>query len=392
MADRVVFVGGARSQCHAIQILKKLGCYVIVVDYDKNCSGSRIADEFYCVSTTDVEDITKIAKEKNAIAVLAVQSDVGLVTSSIVSLRLGTNGLPHDKVELFTNKYRMRQYLKEKGFLYPAFRKCRNQQEVEDFANENGFPFVMKPLDSQGSRGVEVIHKTEDLKKINHTIAYSKREKAVIVEEYLGNEEYTIEGIVIDGRHYTLAISRKIHYENLECVSKELYYSWEDGYDKLIVQHNKLIDSTGLSFGITHSEYIKTEKGFVLVEFTARGGGSMISSHIVPAVSGWDVEYIYINQVLQKPYSLPKRKKNCAVLKFIELKTSKINKIVGIDEIRKMKNVLHFELMYKEGDYVKPVQNDTNRHGYFIAWASSKRELDTIIEDVDKTLKVEYED
>lgn len=249
----------------------------------------------------------------------------------------------------------------------------------------------MKPLDSQGSRGVEIITKAEEFEKISSTIEYSRNETAAIVEDYLGKDEYTVEGIVVEGKHYTLAVSRKTHYEELKCVSRELYYSWEAGYDDLIAQHNQLIDAAELPFGITHSEYIKSKDGFVLVEFTVRGGGSMISSHIVPVVSGWDVEEIYINQILQKPVILPERKRNCAVLKFMELKIGRIRKISGVENIRNIKNVLHFELMYKEGDDVAPVENDTNRHGYFIAWAENTKELDNIIKNVEDMLKVEYE-
>lgn len=391
MQEKVVLVGGAENQCHAVNILQEQGYYVIVVDYNTDCLGKELADEFHCISTADVEKITELAESTKAEAVLAVQSDLGLVTAGIVSERLGLKGIPLDKITLFTNKYKMREYLKENGFLYPAFSKCRTVQEIKDFSEKNGFPFIMKPLDSQGSRGVELINTENEFEKISSTMVYSKNESAVIVEEYLGSDEYTVEGIVVNGKHITLAVSQKKHYEKMKCVSKELYYSWKEEYAELIKNHDRLINSTKLPFGITHSEYIKTKKGFTLVEFTARGGGAMISSHIVPIISGWDVEEIYINQVLQNPINLPERKKNCAVLKFIELECGKIKKIEGMKEIQNMENVLHFELLYQEGQCAAPVSNDTNRHGYFIAWAKDTEELDTIIENVEKTLKVEYE-
>lgn len=391
MKEKVLLVGGAKSQCHAIDILKEMDYHVIVVDYNRECTGANLADEFFCISTTDVDSITKLACEKRVKAVLAVQSDLGIITANKVSVRLGQKALPLEMIELFTNKYRMREYLKKNNFLYPHFKKCKNEEEIRHFAEKNGFPFVMKPLDSQGSRGVEIISSVAEFEKINTTLAYSKNEAAVIVEEYLGMEEFTVEGIVVDGKHHTLAISKKRHYQDLECVSCELYYSWEEEYKELIVKHDELIDSTQVPFGITHSEYIRNEKGFVLVEFTIRGGGSMISSHIVPAVSGWDVEKIYVNQVLEKEITLPERKQNCAVLKFIQLEIGKISRIKGVDEILKIKNVLHFDLLYNEGQYVQAVENDTNRHGYFIAWAENKTALNDIIKKVEETLKVEYE-
>ena len=391
MKEKVLLVGGATNQCHIIDFLKEEGYHVIVVDYDVECMGSRIADEFYSISTSNVDAIIELAKEKKVRAVLAVQSDLGIVTASIVADRLGLKGLPIEKVNLFSNKYRMREYLKENNFPYPNFKKCRNEKEVHSFGKTNGFPFVMKPLDAQGSRGVEIINSDVQIKKIHDTIKFSRNEKAVLVEDYLGKDEYTVEGIVINGEHKTLAISRKTHYQDLECVSCELYYSWENDYQELVTNHNALINSTEIPFGITHSEYIKNEKGFVLVEFSARGGGAMISSHIVPAVSGWDVENIFAKQMLDIPFELPPQKKNCAVLKFINLEHKKIVAIKGIAEIQQIKNVLHLELKYEVGQQVQHVINDTNRHGFFIAWAENRDELDKVINQVEQTLKIEYE-
>lgn len=391
MGHKVLMVGGAESQCHAIDILHAMDCYVIVVDFDLTCKGSKIADEFFGISTADVEKVLGLAKEKEIDNVIAVQSDLGLVTASKVAANLGLKAIPLELVELYTNKYKMREYLKNNGFLFPEYKKCKNINELEQFANEKGFPFVMKPLNSQGSSGVTILKDKRDFQKIKMSLGYTRGEKSVIVEEFLGEQEYTVEGIVIDKKHYTLAISAKTHYSNLKYVSRELYYSWEPEYKDLIERHNTLIESTGLPFGITHSEYIKTKDGFVLVEFAARGGGSMIASHIVPAVSGWDVEDIYIHQILQKEITLPPIKRNCAVLKFIVLEEGIIKKIEGVQKIRNMEKVLYFTLKYREGERVKPVTSDMDRHGYFIAWAENNEELAAIINKVENLLEIQYE-
>ena len=389
--NNVLVIGGARSQCHVIDLLHKLNYHVLVVDCDLACQGSKMADEFLGISTADVEGLIEIAREKKVKGVVAVQSDLGLVTATRVAIELGLKALPLEVVELYTNKYKMREHLKKNGFLCPDYKKCRTVEELKLFASTNGFPVVMKPMNSQGSRGVVMVKSEDDFQKIKFSQGYTKGDDAVIVEEFLGNLEFTIEGIVVNKKHYTLAISKKTHYDNLEYVSKELYYSWESDYDDLEILHNKLIESTGLPFGITHSEYIKTKDGFTLVEFAARGGGSMIASHIVPAVSGWDIEDIYLRQILQEEVEIPPVSRKCAVLKFISLEEGYIKKIAGVHEIKRMEQVLHFELRYQEGEFVKPVTNDTDRHGYFIAWAENKEELDAIIDKVGQVLEVQYE-
>lgn len=388
----IIEIGGAASQCHALEILKSWGYYVIVVDLDEKCAGSVLADKFYNVSTSDVDSIVDIAKKENACAVFSVQSDLGMMTAARVSEILGLKGTPSEIVELFTDKSRMRDFLKNNGFFYPEYRTCYSDEDIKEFAEINGYPFVIKPLNSQGSRGVQIIENEEMLPRLEKSEQYNRGINGAIVEDYLGNEEYTVEGIVIAGKHYTLGVSQKTHYEKLNCVSKELYYSWRPEYDELISSHNRLMELTGLPFGITHSEYIKSKNGFTLVEFAARGGGSMIASHVVPAISGWDVEEIYLKELLDEEVIIKKQDHNYSVLKFLELEERIIECIEGIDDILAMESILHFELHYGVGDKVQPVLNDTNRHGFYIAWAKSEDELRNVMNSVESVLRVVYKE
>lgn len=392
MKEKVLVIGGAESQCHAIDILQKMDKFVIAADYDERCMGASKADLFVAVSTADVERLVQVAQEHNVSAVLSVQSDLGMLTASKIAKKLELKGIPMNVAELFTNKLKMRDFLKEKNYLYPEYRHCFSKEDIDLFAKKAGFPFIMKPLDSQGSRGVNIITSQSEFEKIEESLSFNREEEGVIVEEFLGKEEYTVEGIVVEGKHYTLAVSKKSHYENLNCVSNELYYSWDAEYENLIKMHNGLIEKTGLPFGITHSEYIKTNKGFVLVEFAARGGGSMIASHIVPAVSGCDVEEIYIKQILGEKVQIPALTKKFAVLKFLSFQEKKIKKIQGLEDIKKMENVICIHLNYAEGESVKAVENDTNRHGFYIAWADTEKKLSDVMKEVEDTLWIEYEE
>jgi len=390
MKERVLVIGGARSQCHAIDILKSLNRTTIVADYDANCMGAAMADYFYQISTADVEALVNVAKIENINAVISVQSDLGMVTASRITDRLGLKGLSPALAELFSNKHTMRLFLEKNGYPTPAYQRCMNDYEIKEFAYRHGFPIVVKPLDSQGSRGVTIIKSPNDFPSYCDCARYNRDYKGVIAEKFLIGSEYTVEGIVIGGKHYSLAVSKKRHYQYLDCVSNQLLYTWDPVYDKLIKMHDSLIEMTRLPFGLTHSEYIETADGFVLVEFAARGGGSMIASHIVPAVSGWDVEEMYIKELLDEEITLPERKYNHAVLEFIEMEEKKISSIQGIEEIKRFKQILHFQLNYQVGDFVCPVENDTSRHGYYIACAETRNDLLHMINKINKTLKIEY--
>lgn len=388
--DYVLVVGGSFAQCNAIRILKELGVKVVVCDADNDCAGGRIADYFEHISTTDTGALIDLNQKYHFSFVVSTQSDSGAVSAASVALALGVPGLSQKEMALFTEKHLMRGFLEKNHFPFPKYRVCCSEDDVRAFLNETGKTIVIKPVASQGSRGVEIISEEKECVKFKNAALYSA-DGSVIAEEFMKGEEYTVEGMMVGGTHFTLGVSKKHHYDDLPCVSDTLTYSWNEEYDKLSQEHNYLMEKTGLQMAITHSEYIKTEKGYVLVEFAARGGGSMISSHIVPAISGWDVEKIYIYKMLGKKMELPSIAHRCAKLHFFQLEEKKIKSISGVEEIQKMANVLHFSVAYEEGDIVKPVSNDTNRHGFYITEADTECELEDIDEQINKLFAVIYE-
>lgn len=388
--DKILVLGGSVGQCHIISLARNMNCKVVMADMDDNCPGKDLADRFYAVSTDAVEDLIAIARSEKVSRVVSAQSDLGIVSASKINNTLGLPGIGLQEARLFSNKLLMRNFQMEKGFHYPRFQLCETIEDVREFQHKYGFPFIAKPLDSQGSRGVSIIRSECDMDMLMQIQGYNRDAKGIIVEEMLIGDEYTVEGVMVQGKHHTLCVSHKRHYADLPCVSNQLLYGWEEEYNDLVYIHDKLINATGLSVGVTHSEYIKTPKGFELVEFAARGGGSLIASHIVPAVSGWDPEAIYLNEIFGKQTELPIMRKKWAVLDFISLEERRIKKIDGIEKIKNMPGVIEFHLAYDEGDTVMPVSDDTNRHGYYIAVSDTKQSLANLMKQIKSNLKIVY--
>ncbi len=66
---------------------------------------------------------------------------------------------------------------------------------------------IIKPLDSQSSRGIFTIESEQELRdRFAETEAFTNSGDYVLVERYIEGTEFTVDGIVIDGTHHTLAI------------------------------------------------------------------------------------------------------------------------------------------------------------------------------------------
>lgn len=391
---RLMIVGGTIYQIPLIKKARQMGCYVINVDGNKSSPAFKFADEAVIGSILDYDKVVDIAEKYNIDGILTDQSDIALRTVSHVGQRLNIPSLTENMLDLFTNKYLMREYLKDNGFNYPKFKLCKNINDVYQFADLVEYPFVIKPLDSRGSNGVFCINDINDIEDKFYNSMHSNVEMdCVLAEEYIDGTYYVLDGIKLKEKHYTLAIGIKTQYKENAMVTQSIYYNNSIEYDHLRKINDTLIEKTGLEFANTHVEFkIKNGKMY-LIEFAARGGGGNTSSHIVPYISGVDSQEILINYALgsdvksiEVDYSLKKH----ALMFFFDSKPGKIKKILGKEEVQNNKSVINFIINVSEGDIVKSINNGNCRIGQYIITGNSENEILKTKKEIDNKLKIIY--
>lgn len=400
---KVMVIAGGKWQVPLLKKLKSMGFEIICSNLYPDSVGFQYAD--YC-EVADVRDWDKnlaIAKKYQVDAVFTDQSDIAVPTAAYVSEQLGLRTIGIKLAELFTNKYRMREYLKENAFPYPEYKICKDLNEAKQFFKDLKHDAIIKPLDSQSSRGIYEIHDLADLDKhFDDTKSNSKDQSSVLIERYVQGTEFTVDGIVMDGIHHTLAISEKSHYDFNQNVADALYFSYSNDtydYDVLRKQNDEIIQSTSLPFGLTHAEY-KLENGtFYLIEMAARGGGTKISSDIVPYMTGIDNYSLWIHSVLGEQTENPafelkeEMKKRFMVLQFLDypIEGRKIKEICGLEDIKALEQIYDFGLNIQAGDVLKKATDDSNRIGYYIAKGNSMQDLKDVKSKVMERLSIQFE-
>lgn len=73
---KVLIIGASILQLPAIKKAKKLGYYVGVADYNPNAIGISYADEYYNVSTIDIDGIVEVAKKFNPDGIMTLATDM----------------------------------------------------------------------------------------------------------------------------------------------------------------------------------------------------------------------------------------------------------------------------------------------------------------------------
>lgn len=399
----VMVIAGGNWQVPLIKKLKEEGYIVVVSNLYPDSIGFKYADYAEVADVRDKKRNLEIALKYNADVIVTDQSDIAVPTVAYVSEKMALPTIGLEMAELFTNKYMMRSFCEQNGFAYPDYKRVTSIEDALEVYKTWDKTAIIKPLDSQSSRGVFIINTSQDIiDNFEETQSFSGDKESVLIEQYIYGTEFTADGIVCNGKHYTLAISEKEHYDYNESIASSLFFSYKNeryDYNKLRFINDKLIEKAGLPFGLTHAEYKYSNGEFYLIEVAARGGGTRISSDIVPAVSGIDNYKIWIDEILGKgnisvnKTVIEANSEKCAILKFLDIKETgkKIAAINGIDEIKKMTGVIDFQVEFKVGDVIHNAKDDRSRVGFYIAEAESKEALTVLIKQIERLFVIEYE-
>lgn len=399
---RVLVVAGGKWQVPLVKKLKEMQYEVVCSNLYEDSPAFKYADFHEVADVRDKEKNLLIAKKYSVDGIVTDQSDIAVPTVAYVADKLGLRTIGTDLAELFTNKFKMREFLIEKKFPCPEYKICTKIEEAKEFLLDLNHRAILKPLDSQSSRGIYEIESMEDLDKyFNSTRECSKDKRNVLIERYINGTEFTADGISINGKHKTLAISEKSHYGFNHNVADSLYFTHNSDkydYDVLRKLNDEIINQSGLPFGLTHAEYKYENGNFYLIEMAARGGGTKISSDIVPYMSGVDNYAIWISQLLsnQKMEREIIIGNDCLkrqmILQFLDcdVEEKEIDSIDGIDTIMQQAYILDFNLNIKKGDIIKRATDDSTRIGYYIAVLDSYDEVEQIKKYVYNTLKIRF--
>lgn len=348
------------------------GLKVYAVHYNDQYNNTFNYEDVLIAELRDLDTILKYAKQHQVDYVVSDECDYSHFAQALVAENMHIPGPSVWNAQVSANKYIQRTAALNAGVLVPAFSLIRSIDDITEFLRTNTFPFILKPIDNRGSFGVVKVNTAEEVKEAYKNALVNSHSRLVLAEEFIDGYEITVDGYCFAEGPRSLSLAKKNKAGLNVQVSMDIKYPGEipdDIYEKALRNNEFVTEKLGYSFGMTHSEYmIDKDGGIYLMESANRGGGVFTSEIIVPNVSGVDLVEVYLNDVLGngKTMTPEKIEKNPVILKFFSFDEGIIGTINGVDAIKSNKNVLQFRLAVKEGDVIKPIENDGNRHGFLI--------------------------
>lgn len=303
-SKRIMMLGGNYFQMTATKAAKELGHYVISVDYLPENPAHKFADEYHNVSTVDKEAVLSLAKKLKIDGIVSYASDVSAPTAAYVAEAMGLPTNPYESVMILTHKDLFRPFLVKNAFKSPKSKGFADEVEAFEFFKTIKKPVMIKPSDSNGSKGATKVEKEEDFAEAFAKAMSFSRQKIVIVEEFLLRDGHQIAGdaFIMDGELVFAGFMNE-HFDHL-CNPLvpigESYPSYlsDELKKKAWDEINRLMKLLGMRFGAINMDFIVDKSGDVyIIEIGPRNGGNLITD-VIREASGIDLAKCTIQAAL----------------------------------------------------------------------------------------------
>src|SRR4051812_2110936 len=272
---------------------KQQGCTVLLLTSDKlvNDAWPREAiDEIHSVPR-DADDllirrtVDGIARRHHLDRITALD-DFDVEMAAMLREHLQVPGLGRTTASRFRDKLAMRMKASSLGVPVPEFAPVFTDADLNAWTARVPPPWVLKPRSSAAAIGIKKISNHDELWRALHA-AGDQRSHGVL-EQFVVGDVYHVDSIIWNGE-VVFAIPFKYGRPPMEVahqgglfVTRRLADDSEEGRD-LLALNRRLQAGLGMECGVSHTEFIRGQRGPVFLETSARVGGAFIVDTIEAA-------------------------------------------------------------------------------------------------------------
>ena len=198
---------------------------------------------------------------------------------------LGIEGMGAETARNFRDKARMKTLLRDHGLPCAKHRLVASRREARAFAEEAGFPLVVKPPDGAGAKATFRVDSLQNLDEALNLLRPAPG-RETLLEEFIVGEEFSFETLSVRGKaewssftHYRptpLEVLRNPWIQWCILLPKETRTpETEDIYR----EGPKALEALGMGTGMTHMEWFRRKDGTIAIsEVGARPPGAQITN------------------------------------------------------------------------------------------------------------------
>lgn len=364
---KVLILGVAAVQYEAIKELNNMGVETHAVAQKNDGPGAGEAHKFTEINILDTDKLENYILANQIDAVYSTGSDLAMPIISFLSEKLD---LPHfvseRTAQICNNKNLMRKELGNSFHGNVPFQILENKYENIELE----YPFIMKPTDSQGQRGVELITNYEEfLNKFDDIKGYT-RSGLVIIEKYIKGPEISVNGYVVNGRiAYLESTDRETWEKYIGLIHKHIVPASaldEDSNEELLEIMNKLVEKLSIQNGPIYAQ-VKVENNHpYIIEVTPRLDGCHMWN-VLSRYNNVNLMKLTLNHLLNEDTSELENRISNVRSQELEFICQEPNTPADYTQYERMiQDSDESYLYYQQGQTIKPVNGKFEKIGYII--------------------------
>lgn len=372
----ILILGGSNCQLHAAKRAGERGHRVILADYTDAPPAAAYAHVHDRASTFDIDACTELARRERVDAVMTMGTDQPVYTAACISHALSLPAfLSPGQALAVTNKRVMKQILAEHGIPTAPWRLVDAHTTAADLSDLMP-PLVIKPLDSQGQRGIFKCSQAEELLScLPEALSFSRCSEA-LAEQFYPSDEITVSGWVHAGHLTILTVSDRLLYPDPVhigiCIGHRFPSVHMDRFAEIDALSQAVAHAFGLKEGPFYLQLLIGAEGIRVNELACRIGGAF-EDVVIPYLTGFDILGAAMDLAFGRSVepNLPAgfradRSGRCAAVQLVFCRPGTVAFCTPTQQLMQLPFLLDCGYNYRTGQQIPPAQNATARFGHAV--------------------------
>lgn len=255
--------------------------------------------------------------------------------------KLGLPGLTVEAAQNFRDKARMKNVLRSSGLPCAKHKLATTAQEAYTFAEQVGYPIVVKPPAGAGAKNTFRVESHEQLASSLKSSPIRAGEP-ILLEEFILGEEYSFDSVTINGRQMFHSIGR--YSPTPLDVLQNPWIQWVvylprriDGPEFKAIHEAgpRALDALGMNTGLTHMEWFRRKDGSIAIsEVAARPPGAQFTT-LMSYAHDKDMYKAWVELMVFERFDVPERKYSAGAAYLRGQGTGRVKSIRGLEQAQR---------------------------------------------------------
>ncbi len=396
--EYIIILGASLNQKPVYLEARKLKLKIVGIDKNINSPCKKYCHNFISESFKNtkscIRQLRKLDVKFSGIITFGVEASIEVAK---IAKYFNLNSVKLKVAKWTTYKSLRSKRLKDKGVLIPKFLVLKKIKKKINF----NFPFIVKPVDSSGSRGVSLVsNMTEYLKAFKDAQNISLR-KEVIIEEYVKGKELSIEGFVLNNELFITGVADRYYLDIKKTKPSIVEFMGvmpskinTQLANKVNIVFKKSIKALNIEGGPVKGDLIVKKNNVYVLEIASRTS-TAFAAEMQKFSSGVNIPKILVLWSIGKKIEKKLIYKNCKYFishRYLNHKVGKILKIEGLKNSRNSRGIKILKVLKKlqKGDFLNKI-NYMNRILYVISCSNDYQKSIELSKKALRKIKITYE-